>query len=438
MKNLLARLFSGGVRAHGPNTSLEDIFNNAYRDSLGWGRTIYADPDYAMREAIVYLCVARICGAVSPLRVEAKTFDSDGGMRPAKADAATKLLNRQPHPMWSAPEFWDWMVASVELWGNAYAHIRRSVGGLPVSIKPYHPRAVTPFADGQRVYYRMIDELPNYNRSQVGETIHAPATDVLHFKNFTQDGLRGYSTLRAAAQSLDYKFYMDRFSRTFYRRGVHSQMAISAEAKLTGEEASHIKAQFLANAEDTRKALTPLVLGRGARVMQLGISPRDAQLLELEEFRSVEIARAFQVPNVLLNMDQKVQAVAKATNELVRFFNHFTIRPKLHRMGVELSRKLAPKGLREYRFQSDEGLPPDEVASLVSALGGQPFLTINEVRRKMGLPTLDGEEYDRPAMMPGTPGGGPAMPADPGGEGNDDGAEDAPNFEEIANGASVE
>ena len=434
MKNIFkhfAGIDDGKVtnQARVPNTELRDIFaglGGGYGQDHG--RTPYGSPDFAMREAIVYLCVARIVGAISQLPVDAKTIDGDGAYVDAGTDRVTHLLNVEPHPMWSAPEFWDYMVQSVELYGNAYAHIRRNMAGVVSSIKPYHPLSVTAMADGEKVGYQLVDNLPSYNRSQVAKTVHAPARDVLHFRNLINDGLKGYSTLRAAASSLDYKYYMDRFARTFYQRGLHSQVAIGTEAAFTTEDAKYVKEQFLANTKDTREALAPLVLGKGAKVMPLGISPRDAQLLELEEFRSVEIARAFGVPDVLLNMAQKVQAVGKATDEVVRFFGHFTIKPKLHRMNVELTRKLAPLGRRHYRFRFEaRGSLGDEVAALTAALGGQPWMSVNEARKLQGLTKLAGKEYDEPRMMPGTPGAGPAMRQDPDDErpafGTENGAE---------------
>ena len=402
------------VSAHVANTSLRDIFESVGYGS-DFGRTPYGSPAYAMREAVVYLCVGRIVGAISQLELDAKTRDGDGLYLDAPGDRVTYLLNREPHPLWSAPEFWDYMVQSVELYGNAYAHIKRNMGGVVQSIKPFAPQSVTPMIDGDRIGYQMVDQLPSYNNRGSGNVIHAPGRDVIHFKNMTQDGLKGISTLSAAASSLDYKYWMDRFSRTFYQRGLHSQVAIGAEQAFTEEDAKYVKEQFLANARDTREALAPIVLGKNAKIMQLGISPRDALLIELEEFRSVEIARAFGVPDVLLNMAQKVQAVGKATDEIVRFFGHFTIKPKLNRMQAELSRKLAPLGKKEYKFRFEaKGSLGDEVAALSTALGGQPWMTINEARQRAGLPKLDGEEYDTPRMMPGTPGGGPGMPQNPG------------------------
>ena len=407
-----ARLFGGGVKAQSRvnSTTPRQLFGDDWDDLFGAG----IRPLWALREAIVYLCLNRICGAISPLPIKAYSHDDDGGMVPERPDAVTRLLNRQPHPMWTAAEFWDYMVMSIELYGNGYACIERNMAGTPIRIKPFHPESVEPYVKDDMMVYRMYDRLPmenNYDSN--GKPLYKPARDVLHFKNSTQDGLRGRSTLFAACNSLDYKAYMDRFSMNFWRKGLHSQIAIRTEAKLTDEEARIIKEQFIENAEGSRKNLFPIVLGKTGHVEKLGITPRDAQMMELEDFRSVEIARAFGVPDVLLNMNQKVQAVGKATSEVVRFFNHFTIRPKLHRMSCEISVKLAPKGRRTYCFKPEISSAADEVQAISVALGGQPFMTVNEARMREGLTRLTDAKYDVPSLMPGTPGAGPGMPANP-------------------------
>ncbi|MDD4907230.1 MAG: phage portal protein, partial [Methylobacter tundripaludum] len=78
----------------------------------------------AMQVSAVYACVSLIGGAISsmPLPVYQRTAD---GREKVDSDIWW-LLNEQPNPMYSAATFWEAMIGSLLLHGDAFARIIRS------------------------------------------------------------------------------------------------------------------------------------------------------------------------------------------------------------------------------------------------------------------------------------------------------------------------
>ena len=358
-------------------------------------------PDIALKEATVYRCVGVIASHVVQMPLEIRRgFD-------LVDDPVLTVLNDRANFRWNAPEFWEYMVGSVLLRGDGFARIARNGRGFPTALIPYHPDWVDIQRDRESrlLFYRMTDP-----HGQPEDNGVFSQRDVLHFKglgwspNSFGDNFKSPSVLSAALNAVGYKKAMDDYARAFYDGGLQQQFVIKSKQKATSkEQLKQIKQFVQSNYGGAQNSKMPLIIGGDDDVKPLTIAPRDAQILELQEFRAVEIAKAFGVPNVMLNLDPKVGAVAKATTELIRFFVRTTVVPLTNRMRAELQTKLPLRG--RIQFNPDGLLaanPSERFAAWTSALGGQPFMTVNEIRRLEGLAPIEGEEWDVPPLMPGT------------------------------------
>ena len=383
----------------------------------GRGLSYDVGPEASRKDVVVYRCVALIAGHFSQTPLRAYDEQPSGELVPVYDDPVLKMVNHQPSYRWTAATFWDWMIGSILLYGDAFAVIETTNGLRPLALRPYHPRNVEPMANGPRNVYRVSARLPNQPASATGVK---QAREVLHLPNLLFDGERSCSNLSAAGNALGYKRAMDEFSKAFYAGGLQSDYALSVPEQLTNEQLMQVKAHVEQTAHGTENSRTPLVLSKDTVFHKLSITPRDAFLLELTDFRSKEIRQAFGIPNAMMNEDPKTAGVAKAVSEMVDFFVRTTLAPIAMRIQQELERKLAPTNeMRRYRFDWDHLLKANmqaRFAAYSSALGGQSWLSVNDIRRREGLPAIDDPAYDRPSMAPGTPGGGPGLPADPSGD----------------------
>ena len=149
----------------------------------------------AMRVSAVYACINLIGGAIAslPLPVYKRTLD---GRERADHDIWW-LLNEQPHPAWSAATFWEYLAASKQLNGDAYARILRASPMSPkiVGFEPlYKPRVAT---------FRLSDGRLAYRYTPIGseKAIDIDQDDMLHIPGPGFDGLTGMSQIRHALRN---------------------------------------------------------------------------------------------------------------------------------------------------------------------------------------------------------------------------------------------
>ena len=373
--------------------------------SDGGARLFAGGPARAMKEATVFRCVKAYTGHIIQMPIQVMD-----GMKPVLDDEMLPLLNERPSSIWNAPEFWERMVGSILLYGDGFARIvRQRTTMMPVALVPYHPDCVTIVR--QRLRGGSAGRFLQYHMtSQDGpgsDTGRFRQSDVLHFKGslWRGDGgdYRSQSVLSAALPALGFKAAMDKYASGAYSSGLLQQFVIKTRSKPSDiAQMKHIKEWVKANHGGLKNSNFPLLIGKDDDIRPLTVTPRDGMLLELEEFRSIEIAKAFGVPNAMLNLDPKA-GQGKTTAELVRLFLRTSVAELLRRIEAELNAKLPLRGRAQFDTSGVLRADPQARAAAIStALGGQPWMTVNEAREREGLPSLPDAEYDMVIPMPGS------------------------------------
>jgi hypothetical protein len=156
----------------------------------------------------------------------------------------------------------------------------------------------------------------------------------------------------------------------------------------------------------------PLILENGAKWDRVGITAKDAQLLELLQYSTSDIARIFGVPPHMIGDVDKSTSWGTGIEQQGIGFVRYTLLPHLRRQAAELSRKLFPvQGAKVSPLYIDF----DPEAMLVGdaktqgefyrvALGGNQlpgFMSVNEVRACRGLqPVPGGDKVYIPTAAP--------------------------------------
>ncbi len=138
------------------------------RDPEGWPTTdSYSGEAVSERSALalsaVWGCVNVISGTLSslPLTVYRKTST---GREEASDHPLYRILHDSPNADQTALDFWDFICASIELWGNAYARQVRLDNRL-LSLEPVRPDIVTTrrLPNGS-IGYRWTEDGKTYER----------------------------------------------------------------------------------------------------------------------------------------------------------------------------------------------------------------------------------------------------------------------------------
>ena len=96
--------------------------------SNGWPVALSATsvtPDTAQGVGACYAAVALIAEAIGSLPLRLYRHGDDGDRKAATEHPLHTVLHRAPNESQSATEFWEWMVSSMLLTGNAYAKVTR-------------------------------------------------------------------------------------------------------------------------------------------------------------------------------------------------------------------------------------------------------------------------------------------------------------------------
>jgi HK97 family phage portal protein len=286
-------------------------------------------PDTALRMSAVWACVRLISETVSTLPILLYRRTPDRTV--ANKHPLYFILHDSPNADMTAVTFWETMLASMLLWGNAYAVIIRG-GGVVVSLEFVHPAGV--------IVRRMPDGTLLYIwHDYLGKQYETDESDMLHVPAFTMNGLVGLSPIAYASNVLGNALAADHASGTLFRRGL--MMSGTFETPNTVPE--KLRTTFQARLEEYRGSINagkaPL-LEAGIKYNALSIHPDDAQLLETRAFSIEEICRWYRVPPFMVGHSEKSTSWGTGIEQQMIGFLTFTLRPWLKRIEQTINRKL--------------------------------------------------------------------------------------------------
>lgn len=136
----------------------------------------------AIKIAAVYTCLNILGETFGSLPFDVKQ-DTAKGRITRKDHPVYKLIHDRPNPFTNAFDFWSTTVKLIKGWGNSYARIQR-MNGDPVALWLVHPSDVQIIKSQSAIFYKIIS---------TGEILNH--TEILHFKNFSLDGIIGLSAI---------------------------------------------------------------------------------------------------------------------------------------------------------------------------------------------------------------------------------------------------
>lgn len=342
--------------------------------------------EQALKNSAVFRAVDLISGIMGALPFRIVQFSKDGGIVEAEGHPLYDLLMYQPNGWQTAYEFRQLMQAWLLIHGNAYALIVRGVGNRVTALLPIEPERVEvqQRPDGTLFYtVSSIDSRVPFN---------PPASDVLHLRGLSMDGIRGVSRVKQAADVINTALQAQAASNKMFQNGVIGGMAIEHPGQLTPQALEHLKSSLEANYAGAANAGRTMVLEEG---MKRSFAPADAQKVQLNELKGAlveDISRIFGVPRPLMNIDDT--SWGSGIEQLAILFVRFGLSSWFVAWEQAVHRCLMTPGERRiYRADYDErellrGTLKDQAEFFAKALGSgghRPWMEVNEVRELSGL-----------------------------------------------------
>jgi HK97 family phage portal protein len=306
-------------------------------------------------------------------------------------------LKHAPNDEITTQNFTELLTSHLVLQGNGYAKIaRRSGTGVAVEFYPIQPQMVFPTREktGQKRLVYVVREEHQADKTYTVE--RGKPQDILHLRGLGWDGVQGYSVIAMARQSLGTAIAQERNVANFYAKGGRIPYLLKHPNKfLNDKDYDRFAANWEKTYSDPHKAP---ILENGLEYQQIGISAKDAQLIESRLFTLPEICRWFSVfPTIVGDLSHATFANIES---LAEQFVRFTLMTHLTRWEQEMWRcVLTPEEKHQgYFFRHD--LSALRRADFLARMQGYAAMlqmgknSINEVRGMEGEnPIAGGDEH---------------------------------------------
>lgn len=258
--------------------------------------------DRAMKISTVARCVEVLSNSMAVLPVYIMNETTKERLEQHRLG---RVLWGNPNEAMSSFDYQKLMMVNQLLRGNAYAWIFRSTAtGHPRELIPLPSDCVEPVLDTDgKLWYRFC-------HPRTGEIYDLRSEDVLHYKAYSEDGIRGISVLRRAAMTLKTAQAAQEYESATWQSGGQPSGILTTESDLGGEievkredgsvEKVDPKEKLRQSWEKVHRgagnAMRVAVLDLGLKYQPISMTSRDAQFVESNEVRVADVCRFFSIP----------------------------------------------------------------------------------------------------------------------------------------------
>lgn len=241
------------------------------------------------------------------------------------------LVHVEPNPDTKAFTFWQTLMGHVLTWGNGYAEIERDGANRPIGLWTIEPSRIDPVVEGGNLRYR-------YNG---GSRVLDPE-DIFHIPGLGYDGVKGYSVVQMARQSLGLGLAAERFGATFFGNGAWPGIVLTHKGQLSQPAQDRLKVSWEAVHRGADRAHRPAILEEGMEAQALTIPAKDAQLIETREIQVLDVARWLNINPAMLGYKTAERPGGNYEAGRMDFLDN-TLDPWLVVIEQECNRKLLSK-----------------------------------------------------------------------------------------------
>lgn len=338
----------------------------------------------ALNLSIFYRGTQLISTSISQLPIYTKKITGKGSSNILK-NHPTNLLWDNPTNLVDRVTMLRSIVQSVILKGNSYAYIERGDDGTPLSLRYLPSSDVT-------INYVKERNFLCYNCSYIQNGKNISPADMLHFKLFSFDGIRGVSLLKYSVQSVDTANSTNQHAKDFFSSGTNKTSGVlTVNAQVNEKQRLQILNTWEETYSNGKSGLA--VLQGNMKYEPISVDADAAQMLESREFNQADIAQWLNLNPAQLGLKgfQNFNNFEDSQSELLQR----TLMPYISMIENELTRKLVPNEKNVKIVLDTVGyLRPNKKAQAdyYTALVSGGILSINEARMELGYPAIDGGE----------------------------------------------
>lgn len=380
--------------------------------------------DSAMRHDAVWRAVQMISSDIAKTNRHVYQMEDDGDRIRDKKHPLSRMLRIAPNPDMSAFNFFKGMNTQLLIHGNAYAFIVRDPDTqVPIRLRPLDARLMYPFRtvpDDVLKYCYMVNGL---------QPVIAEAMEILHVRYWTWDGVVGISPLHTHRDTIGLGLGANRWQSVFFKNGSSIRLLLEHPGKLKDDAVmNRLKQSFNEIYSGVDNAHKTAVLEEGMVAKPLQVNAKDAQLVELIQLNSTQVANIYGIPPHKLGISTNVSY--NSLEQENQAYLDSPLDPIMVCWEQEMGMKLLSPAEQEdetrfIEFDRMSWLRADAATQaeiFTKALAGAPYMTINQARRMINMPKMDDPKADEipfptnnfaPTPAADTPEPEPVTPAKP-------------------------
>ena len=312
------------------------------------------------------------------------------------------LLTVRPNPIHTPYSLVEWTMWRVLIKGNGYWLIDRDEENLNKidAFWPIEPDAIKVYLDddGKKCYeytYKVSDTRT--------ETVIYDNSEIIHIPGFMYDGLKGYSLLDFARESVGTGLAVDEFGAKFFSGDWVATGVITHPQRLKKDAKINIKESYREQSKGVETSSNSggrgvMVLDEGMTYAKTAMSPEEGQFLGTRAFTVEEFCRWLHIPLYMMAVNST--GATMSAEEQYQFFCNFGLKPWTDRFTQELNFKVLSRHDRKsYRAAFDTNaltlLTADRQMSVFREKRNLGLLTLNNISSALGDNLLRGGAGDQ-------------------------------------------
>jgi HK97 family phage portal protein len=284
-------MFASLFRADGADD--RSVFGDFWFSPIGQNSSagVRVGPDQAMRLSTVYRCVRVLAATMASL--PPCFYRPKGRGREKVTDIPLyKLLAKRPNRFQNSFQWHQMMMGHLALRGTGYNRIITDGRGEVAELIPMHPDRMKVEALDDRGRYRY-----KYKQADGSEEI-LPAGAVFKIMGFSANGYTGLNPMEVAVESVGEGLAQQSYGARFFANDARPLGGwIKMPGKFANDDARNLWRESFQRAQAGNNRGKIAVLEGGMEYMPpVGVSNKDAQMLEAKNAKVADICRWFGVP----------------------------------------------------------------------------------------------------------------------------------------------
>lgn len=324
----------------------------------------------AIENSDVFTIVNLLASDIASLDIEMKK-DSV-----RESDDIAYLMNIKPNNHYSGGTLKFILTANALLNGESFCEIIRRNG--KVIALAHIPNSQVSALCNEETNYQIIYEICNNKSNR-----KLKAEDILHFKFFTLDGLKGISPLTSLKDDLAMQKDSKRFLSNFFKNDTQTGGILKMKhGKLSKEARDKIRDEWQKSNAGVDSAHKVLVLDGTFEYEPIEVDTEILKLINATTYSTETVGKVYRIPRHKLGLETSNMSLEKANLDYLTS----TLNSYLKVITNEMNFKLLNSSKQKYEFDTTpfRATDPKSYQEMTIEAFEKGLISLNEARRKLG------------------------------------------------------